>query len=135
MALILRLPERDRKKKRACLPLHCTTKHTVIMHIQACLELWGTPSKKSSYKKSVLEQLHSCRAYEHKISNGHLLPDHRNNELLYCGVNFHTQEKGFLCSLLLLSAITLLLLSNLSRIKPRSRIQKGKRANRQQKTK
>ena len=56
-------------------------------------------------------------------------------ELLYCGVNFYTEEKGFLCSPFLLIAITLLLLSNLNRIKPRSRNQKGKRAKRQQKTK
>lgn len=52
-------------------------------------------------------------------------------ELLYCGVNFYTEEKGFLCSLFLLIAITLLLLSSLNRIKPRGRIQKGKTAKRQ----
>jgi len=55
-------------------------------------------------------------------------------ELLYCGVNFYTEERGFLSSPILLIAITLLLLSNLNRIKPGSRIQKGRRAMRQQKT-
>lgn len=105
------------------------------MHTQVCLEFWEPLGKRVPIKSQ------SCSDYIPAVlTNTELVTDicyqtTETRELLYCGVNFYTEEKGFLCALFLLIAITPLLLSNLNRIKPRSRIRKGKRAKRQQKTK
>lgn len=116
MTLVLGLQERERQK-RAGLALCCPTEHGVTVRSQAHLGFWEI-----GFLEKVSLEVITFLLCLWTHSNGHLLPDHMDKGILTLRVNFYTEEKELLFPLLL--AITLLLLSNLNRIKPRCRIQK-----------